>query len=218
MTAYVQTPFQAHMTMASLANVTRYTDPEDYEMILMSDNEKHPIRDDYKVLKIDKYIKTKNTNYTKSMNEGAKIAQYDYLVFMQNDVFVWEGWLQGLRQYLDLRLADCVYPDQCPRDRAFVKKSYDMTIAEAMKYGSRDAGLFMITKKGFEKAGGWNEELTLLAEKDFYQRMGKAGVNYIDTCKVMITHIMAATNLQRLHEKPKEYDKMMRKDAKILNG
>ena len=53
MTCYLQEPFQAHMTMAALANIARYTDPDTYELILMSDSEKFPVRDDYKVLKID---------------------------------------------------------------------------------------------------------------------------------------------------------------------
>jgi hypothetical protein len=205
------------MTMAAIANVTRYTNVEDYEFILMSNDEKFPVRDDYKVLKIDRYERTNGLSYTKSMNEGASLAKYDTLVFMQNDVFVWDGWLPNLKFYIESKAADCVIPDQCPRDRAFVEKSYSMTFEEGMKFGSRDAGLLMITKEGFEKAGRWNEDLTILAEKDFYDRMAKNGVNQIDTCKVMITHIMAATNLNRLDEKPQEYEAMMKHDAEKLN-
>lgn len=217
MTTYIQNPWQAHLTMAAIANVTRYTNTDEYELILMSDSEKFPVRDDYKVLKIDKYIKTEGVGYTASMNQGAKMAKGAYLVFLQNDVFVWESWLPDLRDYLEMEIADCVIPDQCPRDRDFVLKSYEMNHIEAMQYGSRDAGLLMITKKAFEKTGGWNEELSILAEKDFYQRMATVGVRQIDTCRVMISHIMAATNLDRLHNKPEEYEAMMGKDAKILN-
>jgi len=217
MTAYIQNQFQAHMTMAALANITRYTDTSDYELILMSDSEKHPVRDEYKVLKIDQYVRTEGMNYTKSMNEGAKRAKGKYLVFIQNDVFVWENWLPDLRDYLEMEIADCVIPDQVPRDRDFVLRSYEMDHIEAMKYGSRDAGCLMITKEAFGRTGGWNEELTLLCDKDFYQRMQSNGVNQIDTCRVMITHIMAATNLDRLHNKPDEYNKMMSADADKLN-
>lgn len=216
MTTFIQNPLQAHMTMAAIANITRYTDSKDYELILMSDSEKFPVRDDYHVLKIDTYSKTFGWGYTKSMNEGAKLAKHDILVFIQNDVFVWEGWLDNMRYYIDKDIAECVFPDQCPRDREFVKKSYELSFEEAQKYGSRDAGCVMITKEAFERTGGWNEELSLLAEKDFYQRLGKANVNLTDTCKVMISHIMAATNLNRLHEKPQEYGKMMSDDAEKL--
>lgn len=217
LTAYIQNPFQAHMTMAAIANVTRYTDTKDYELILMSDSEKHVVRDDYKVLKIDKYIRTEGMSYTKSMNEGAKLAKGEALVFLQNDVFVWEGWLPKLRWYLEQGVADCVIPDQCPRDREFVKDSYKLDPMEATKWGSRDAGLLMISKEAFKRTGGWNENLTLLCERDFYERMRTAKVHQIDTCSVIISHIMAATNLDRLHKKPEEYDAMMRHDANILN-
>lgn len=217
LTAYIQTPFQCHMTMACIANITRYTDPEDYELILMSDSEKHVVRDDYHVLKIDRYERTQGMGYTKSMNEGAKLATGEYLIFLQNDVFVWENWLTDLRWYLENKVADCVIPDQCPRSREEVKKFRDLPMIEATKYGSRDAGCLAITKEAFERTGGWNENLSLLCDRDFYERMGKAGVSQIDTCRVMISHIMAATNLDRLHEKPDEYESMMKHDADILN-
>lgn len=216
LTCYNQTPFQTHMTMACIANITRYTKPHDYELIVMDADPKHKIRDDYKVLKIDKHIET-NLSYTESMNLGAKHAEHDILVFMQNDVFVWENWLNRMRWYIETGEAECIFPDQCPRSREFVEQSYKMDMIKARQYGSRDAGCVMITKDAFNRAGGWNENLTLLAEKDFYERLGNAGVNWTDTCKVMITHIMAGTNLWRLHEKPQEYESMMKHDADILN-
>lgn len=217
LTAYIQNQFQCHMTMAAIANVTRYTDPQEYELILMSDSEKFPVRDDYKVLKIDQYVKTEKMSYTQSMNAGVKRAKGELLVFLQNDVFVWEGWLKNLRWYFEQGLCDCVIPDQCPRDRKFVKESYNMDMLTGAKYGSRDAGLLMISKDAFKRTGGWNEQLTILAEKDFYDRMANNGVNQIDTCKVMISHIMAATNLDLLNKNPLKYDDMMKKDAAILN-
>lgn len=217
LTAYIQSKFQAHMTMACIANITKFTNPEEYELIVMSDSEKWPIRDDYHVLKIDKYIKTEGESYTKAMNHGAKEASGDILVFLQNDVFVHEDWLPELRKYLSSDIYEAVFPDQVPRDRQYVKDTYTRSSFERDSLqGSRDAGLLMITKNAFERTGGWNEDLTLLCEKDFYQRMGKANVKWTDTNKVMITHIMAATNLDRLENKPEEYDAMMRHDAEVM--
>lgn len=218
MTAYNQTPFQVHMTMAAIANITRYTNPEEYELILMSDSEKAPVRDDYKVLKIDRYERTQGLGYTASMNKGASYAKGDYLVFIQNDVFVWENWLPDLRDYLEMEICECIIPDQVPRDRDFVLRSYEMDHIECMKHGSRDEGLLMITAKAFKRTGGFDEDLSLLQARNFYHKMASAGVVQKDTCRVMITHIMAATNLWRLHEKPEEYDRMMKEDAKKLNA
>lgn len=216
-TAYIQNQFQAHMTMTCIGNVTKYTDPDQYELILMSDSEKFPVRDDYKVLKIDQYVKTEGETYTQAMNHGAKLATGEILVFLQNDVFVHDWWLSVLQYYIKHGF-EVVFPDQVPRSREYIIETYMKKYLdpESMK-GGRDAGLLMITKEAFDKTGGWNEKLTLLAERDFYERMGKAGIRWTDTNKVQITHIMAATNLNRLHEKPHEYDTMMRNDADLLN-
>ncbi len=218
LTAYIQTKFQCHMTMACIANITKFTDPDQYELIVMSDSEKYPIRDDYKVLKIDKYIKTQGESYTQAMNHGAREATGDILVFLQNDVFVHDYWLDKLQQYIVGGHFEAVFPDQAPRSRKYVKDTYARPPfdPESLK-GSRDAGCLMITKEAFERTGDWNEDLTLLCEADFYQRMGKAKVRWTDTNKCMITHIMAATNLDRLETKPEEYESMMKHDADILN-
>lgn len=215
MTAHIQEPMQAHMTMAALANIRRYTEGE-YELILVSDSEKFAVRDEYKVLNIDQYIKVENTTYTEAMNLGAEKAKGDYLVFIQNDVFVYENWLKNLVYYLDNDIADCVVPDQCPRDRAFVEKSYKMTMEEAMEYGSRDEGLLIITREAFERMGKFDQRLKILQGKDIWARMANAGVRQIDTCKVMISHIMAATNLSLLHKDPKEYDRRMQEDSEKI--
>lgn len=218
MTAYIQERMQCHMTMLAVDCVTKYTEPWDYELILMSDSEKFPVRDDYKTLKIDKYIKTEGESYTQAMNHGAKEAQGDVLVFLQNDVFVTEGWLEDLLYYIEVMNFECVFPDQVPRSREYIKEGYklEMDDPEALK-GGRDAGCLMITREAFNRTGGWNEELTLLCEADFYKRMDRAGVRWTDTRKVQINHVAAATNLHRLDTKPDEYEDLMSHDASILN-
>ncbi len=208
------------MSMQAIANVTKFTDTDEYEMIVVDPTAKYPIRDDYHVLKIDKHLKPRrDPGYTGAMNLGAKEAKGDYIVFIQNDVFVHEGWLPGLRQYLETGKYDVVWPDQVPRDRAYVKASYDRDPFEPESLiAGRDAGLIMMTRDIFDKSGGWNKELGLLAEKEFYVRLSNAGARWTDTNKVIITHIMAATNLALRENDPETYDKRMRKDADKLNG
>lgn len=217
MTAYIQERYQCHMTMLALDCISKYTEPWDYELILMSDSEKFPVRNDYNTLKIDKYIKTEGESYTQAMNHGATNAQGDVLVFIQNDVFVQEGWLEDLLYYIETGY-ECVFPDQAPRSREYIKETYkrDMDDPESLM-GSRDAGLMMITREAYERTGKWNEELTLLCERDFYERMEKAHIKWTDTNKVQINHIMAATNLHILDTNPADYDAKMKNDADILN-
>lgn len=214
LTCYNQSRTQTHMSMACIANVTKFTDVEDYELIVVDESPKFPIRDDYKVLKIDKHIITTGKSYTQAMNHGVEWANGEILVFLQNDVFVHESWLPKMRQYIENHGYEAVFPDQVPRSREYVKQTYTRPVLdpESLK-GSRDAGCLMITKEAFHRTGGWNESKTLLAEKDFYERMGRANVRWTDTNKTIITHICAATNLDRLDNKPEEYDTLMRKDA-----
>jgi len=207
------------MTMMAIDMITKFTDPDRYELIVVNPEPSENIRDDYKTLKIDKQLNpSPDPDYAACMNLGAAEAKGDVLVFIQNDVFVHEGWLDGLLQYLDNGW-DVVFPDQVPRTRQYVLDSYkrDPFDPESMK-GGRDAGLLMISREAFDKTGGWNPELSLLAEKDFYERMGAAGLKWTDTNKVYIAHIMGATNWRQYHDDFQGYNKRMDSDAKKLNG
>ena len=212
-----------HMSMLCLDHIRKFTDPP-YQLIVVDPIPKEPIRDDYKTLKLDNppesiWLKLKkDPGYTKGMNMGSKKANGDVLVFIQNDVFVHEGWMPNMLWYIENGF-DVVYPDQVPRDRQYILDSYQRHLnhPEAMK-GGRDAGLMMIRKSVFDKIGGWNEKLGLLCDADIYKRLDKIHARWTDTNKVFISHIMAATNRTLLDKDPKEYDKRMRKDAKILNG
>ena len=214
------------MSMLCLDHIRKFTD-KPYELIIVDPIPKEPIRDDYHTLglnPIDKDVThlifaDKDPGYTGGMNAGTRIATGNVLVFIQNDVFVREGWLPDLLWYIKEGY-DVVWPDQVPRDREYIKASYrrSMDDPETLK-GGRDAGLMMITKKAFDQIGGWNEKLGLLAEKDMMlNRIGKAGLKWCETNKVYITHIMAATNRDLLDKDPEEYNRRMEKDAKKLNG
>lgn len=214
----------AHMSMLCIDHIRKFTDEGEYKLVVIDPTPKYPIRDDYKTLfegkKDYNHVKLdQDPGYTKGMNLGAQYNQdCEILVFLQNDVFVREGWLKDLRWYIENGW-DAVWPDQVPRDRQYVLDTYErkMDDPESLK-GGRDAGLLMITRDAFNRTGGWNEELSLLAEKDFFGRMKKGNVNATDTNKVLITHIMAATNLDLLVNNPDEYNRRMGADADKLNG
>lgn len=227
-----KTHVSAHMSMLCLDHIRKFTDPP-YELIVIDPIPKEPIRDDYKTLGLPQFridppeygIKTKNDltwvklkkdpGYARGMNMGSELAKGDVLVFIQNDVFVREGWLTGLLYYIEKGF-EIVYPDQAPRDRKYVVDSYARSWddADAMK-GSRDEGLIMITRQAFDRLGRWNEKLSLLVNADFLEKFHTIPVKWTDTNKVMITHITAGTNLQTLENDPKEYERKMKHDSRI---
>lgn len=213
---------QDHISMLCLDHIRKFTDPP-YQLIVIDPIPKLPIRDDYKTLLLDNppnsiWLKpTKDPGYTGGMNLGASKATGDVLVFLQNDVFVREGWLRDMLWYIETGW-EVVWPDQVPRDRQYVISSYNRSFNDPeSRKGGRDAGCMMITNKAFKRMGKWNQKLSLLAERDMMERMAKYNIRWTDTNKVFITHIMAASNRQLMEEEPKEYNRRMEEDAKILN-
>jgi len=213
-TAYNQTAVSAHITMACLANITKYTDPEDYELILIEDIPQFKVRDDYHVLKIDKHIiLDEYTNYTVKMNLAAKEAKGKYLCFIQNDVFVWEGWLKSFLYYFDNNLAECMIPDQFPRSRGYIKEANAMTYEQGLDHGHKEDCMYFITADAFKRIDGWNENLKALIQVDFYKRCYDAGILVHSTNKIQVTHITLATHYQDMAE----FDKKLDHDTRILN-
>jgi len=205
--------------MTCIDCIGKYTNPDEYELIVVNPEPSEAIRDDYHILKIDKHINpSPDPDYASCMNIGAKQAEGKYLVFLQNDVFVQERWLPGLRQYIESGDWDLVFPDQMPRSRQYILDSYTRGPFEKESLdGARDAGLVMMTREAFDKVGGWGEGLSILAERDFYERMGRVGIRWTGTIKVYITHIMGATNWFQCHEDYQAYNARAKKDADRLN-
>ena len=194
---YHQTPISAHMTMACLANITKYTDPEDYELFLVEDIPKFRVRDDYHVLKIDKHtIYDEYTNFSVKVNNAVKEANGEYIAIIQNDCFVYEGWLQNSRYYLEKDMADAIVPDQFPNTRQHILDSAAMSMEDGFNGAARDACMMYLRKSSFDDAGGYNPDIKALVEGDFYVRLENAGVRLHTTNKVQVTHITLATHYQ----------------------
>lgn len=210
---YHQTAYTAHLTMACLANIRKYTSG-DYELILIEDIPKYAVRDDYGVLKLDKHIiLDEYTNYTKKMNMAAEASSGEYIVFIQNDCFVWEGWLDVVRYYFDKGMSRCLIPDQLPRTREYIEAANAMTLDEGFNQGHAEDCMVAMTREAFKAIGGWNEDLRALVQVDFYDRCEKAGVAVDKTNKIQVTHITLSTHYQDMGE----FDKKMHHDSLILN-
>ena len=210
---YHQTAVSAHMTMACLANITKYTNPDDYELILVEDIPKVNIRDDFHVLKIDRHIiLDEYTPFSQKVNLAAKEAKGEYLAIIQNDCFVWEGWLEAAKYYLDSGI-EALVPDQIPRTRQYILESYDMTLDQGLDMGYRDACMMILTKRAFNRAKGYNPDMTVLVEGDFYERLRLSGTEIHTTNKIQVTHITLATHYQDMDL----MERGMQKDSLVGN-
>ena len=221
-TSFNNTFLSAHMTMACVRQINMSTDSEDYELILVdpvpSKGTHVPVRDDYHVLKIDKWLKPDpDPGYAACVNLGAENAEGEYLAFVQNDAFVMEGWLTGICKYLDNGY-DLIWPCQIPRTRADVLAIEKRDWFDPLSlHGWRDEGLFVIKKKAWEKVGGYDPTLSILVQREFLTRMEASGIKWADINKVRYIHLMAGTNTQLMQSDPDEYDAKIKKDADKLN-
>ena len=210
------TKWQAHMTMACIAAIKKFTDGE-YELIVIDNEPAWPILDVYKVFEpYTHIINEKNRTCTESYNQGAALAKGDILVFIQSDVFVNERTINKLAAYIESGKWDVVYPQQIEHSRQDILDLYKLKDGELAAFGYRDAGLLMITKEGFDKTGGWPEEYrNLLQEAAYYAKIDAAGLRWTSSTNAIITHIMAANNLSK---DVATYNEEMAWDSKLYNG
>ena len=211
--AYDTNKAQRHMTMACLAAIRKFTDMP-YEIVVVDNAKQWEIRDEYKVLNIDKVIEIPLHTVYESYNIGAKEAQSDVFMFIQSDVFVHEGTLNKLLLYLSNW--DMAFPQQVPISREDALKISSTVDGTSTHIGARDAGLVAITREAFKRAGGWDGRFrNLLGEKAFFQRCDEAGVIWTDHATAFITHIMAGNNLQKeegLYNEEMDFDSKLGKE------
>lgn len=218
MNAFNQNKAQTHMTITALDAIRRFTDT-DYELILIDNVPAFGFYDPYKTIQLDHHVvNDPDPGCYASFNQGAKLAKGDYLAFIQNDVYVTERCIDNMRYYLDNDIVDVVFPDQAPRTREYIKRSYELDFEdpEVMKSGSRDAGLMMMPREIYEKSGGWPEEIksAIIGETIYYDTLFKKNsFRWVSTRKAQILHIMAATNLAKDRD---VYNKTMEEEANLI--
>ena len=210
MCAFDQDAVQRHITLAAIGNIERYTDEEDYELILVDQapmgGKLTPGVEEVQFASfhwdvIDKYIVTEDIGYSAANNVGVKEATGEYLAFIHNDVFVWEGWLPKLRSYLEENICDFVAPHQRVISRKDAKKWMNMSHKELSGIsGLYDAGLVMMRKKDFDKTPGWDEDFPVFYPGTvFFGRICNKNVHA--TPEVFITHICGITTKSSIDQR-----------------
>jgi len=221
MTMYDQTQTSRHVSMTAVSAITRYTDPKDYELILVDCCPKYPFRDDYHVLKVDKFIEKKvpDIGYYKAMNLGASKASGEYLCFIENDVFVSDNWLHNLRWCLENKRMDAVLPHQIPNTYKQTLEFYTMDADGAVNKAATEQGLVMMTRDAFDKIGGWDKKLKVgYGWKRFYQQLGENNLVLGNTAKCMITHITGMTYYDSMELDPEKFKLNSKIEGEYLNG
>jgi N-acetylglucosaminyl-diphospho-decaprenol L-rhamnosyltransferase len=132
-------------------------------------------------------------------NQGARAAEADWLLFLNNDVIVSPGWLEGLLAFAEEARFDVVSPairegeynyDIVGYSRGFVEKMAGFT-----RPGVADGICFMVRRQVFEAIGHFDEKFRIgqFEDVDFFRRAKAAGFRLGTTGRSFIHHFGSVT-------------------------
>lgn len=153
---------------------------DDYELIIIDNGstvrynwEKH----------CDVYVRfEKNKGISHGWNTGLKIARGKYMVLLGDDTIVSDGWLEGMRQAMDMPMAGLanIYVEHLPQG---------MGVVENYKWFSH--ACVMLTQNTIRRVGYYREDLYFpcnFEDIDYSTRIYKAGLKCYVNYGVSIQH------------------------------
>jgi GT2 family glycosyltransferase/glycosyltransferase involved in cell wall biosynthesis len=109
---------QIEVTLACLKSIAEHTTEGTYEIIVVDDNSSEPTARCLQAIEGIRLIRHEaNQGFLRSCNEAAAAARGEYLLFLNNDTEVTQGWLTALTRVFERRAdaglvgAKLVYPD-----------------------------------------------------------------------------------------------------------
>lgn len=212
-----------HYTGNTIGSVKEHTTLP-YEIIFVDNGS--PIKLEPEKIGVDKVIQnTDNLGVAKAWNQGVRVSQGEYLVFLNNDAQVYDNWLEDFHEsleHLKLVMATPMYGMPFARaveSEALRDKWKDLPIQESFdnftdfscvglkKQTVRDLYDFE-REQGFETVdnGLFDERFFAYCEDvDLRERMIRAGMQFASTKRVNTFHIIHATGNE------------LGDDAKIMN-
>lgn len=187
-----------HYTGNAIGSIREHTKRESYELIIVDDGSpiKPPNNLAYYADKV--IVNEKNEGVTRSWNRGIRASFGEYIVMINNDVQVFEGWLETMKGVIDRGEADLVmahpmYSLTEPFARAVESKA---VLDGTKKFDplSRDFSCVMFKKALIDELGLFDEDfVTYCSDIEFFDRMTAHGKKYVMCDKVAVHHVSDAT-------------------------
>ncbi len=145
-------------------------------------------------------------------NQGVKKAKEDWVVILNNDVVLTEGWLEGLLEFARQKSVDIV----CPALREGVL-NYDLPnyargfvsrMADVARPGAAHGVCFLIRRPVIETVGLFDEKFKfgVFEDDDFFLRAGLALFSTAITGASFIHHFRSVTQAAILQEGVPPYE------------
>jgi len=140
-----------------------------YELIVVDNGSREETRR-YVRSAADKHLlNAENVGFAKGMNQGAKLASGDYLVFINNDAEAPPGWLSKLIEARELTDRVGIVAPTVTAGGSFVTvraEPHEM-VREVLPFSLPPAAVcYLVPRAEFEAAGGWCEEYRLGGAED----------------------------------------------------
>ena len=197
-----------HYTGNCIGSIREHTNKEKtpYEIVLVINGKWDGLFKDLRDTNADRVIvNEENKGYGYAMNQGIRTSVGEYIVCMNNDVMVFDYWLEDMLDalnHVDLVMATPMYGK--PYARAV--EANELRFSTMPSPGAMDIKTTLsdfkdfscvATKRAlFDEIGLFNEEFFAYKEDiDFMKRMEKAGKKYASTKRVNTFHIIGSTSV-----------------------
>lgn len=191
-----------HYTGNAIGAVRAHSKKGDYELIIVDNGSpvEPPSLASYYAEKV--IVWDDNQGVTKAWNAGIRASFGEYIVLLNNDTQVYEGWLEDMKKCLDagldLVMATPMYSLTEPFARwVEAEKIRDRWIDKPIQESFsdfKDFSCVMFKKSLLDDLGMFDEQFFNYAQDtDLLKRMDQAGYKYASTKAVAIHHIIDAT-------------------------
>ncbi len=135
-------------------------------------------------------------------NQGITAACSSWVMFLNNDVIVTNGWLEGMLEFAAERQVDIVSPaireGPCNYDLESYAENFVSRMKRHARIGVADGVCFLVRTAVFEKIGGFDENFRIgqFEDVDFFRRAAMAGFRLGITGRSFIHHFGSVTQNQ----------------------
>lgn len=210
-----------HYTGNCIGSVREHTNPDSYELVVVDNGSpiQPPEPNSYYA---DKLVKNEqNLGVTKAWNQGIRVSQGEFIVLLNNDVQVFQDWLEDMKKGLieegfDLVMAHPMYSLTEPFARAIESRQIrEKALSSKDKYSTfKDFSCVMFRRSLLDEIGMFDEDFfNYCSDSDFFIRMEEVGKKWACCETVPTSHISDATGYS-IAETPE----IMNKDKEVYKN
>ncbi|MFB3879884.1 MAG: glycosyltransferase [Armatimonadota bacterium] len=188
-----------------------------YELVMVDNGSKEETRRYVSSAADTAILNEENVGFARGMNQGAKAAKGEFLVFINNDAEVPAGWLDRLLEATGLADRVGIVAPAVTAGGSFVtvRAEPHEIVREVLPFSLPPAAVcYLIPRAEFEAAGGWCEEYRLggAEDVDLCFSMWARGRRVLVDERVLLTHHSKGTAAAKIAD----WEQLWRQNRQLL--